>query len=118
MAPVEAFLECPAREAQLSPRTVRLPPGPRPLPRMVKLRQRSRRLRLSHRSRPSGLVAAEHGRGLGSKSIARALVALRRLLRYLIQEADLARNPAEGVRPLAAPGVCRAPSMWMAMASS
>ena len=101
MAPVEAFLERLAREAQLSPRTVE------------GYRRDLARFHEWWAGLGSGagdyasltahdlraFVAAEHGRGLGSKSIARALAALRSFFRYLIQEADLPRNPAEGVRP-------------------
>ena len=101
MAPAEAFLERLAREAQLSPRTVE--GYRRDLARFHDWCEASGRrvgdyaALTAHDLR--AFVAAEHGRGLGSKSIARALAALRSFFRYLIQEADLPRNPAEGVRP-------------------
>jgi integrase/recombinase XerC len=44
-----------------------------------------------------GWVAAMHRRGLGGKSIQRALSALRTFYRYLLREQVVARNPASGV---------------------
>ncbi len=101
MAPVEQFLERLEREAHLSPRTVE--GYRRDLSRFHDW-WATRRVgpvayeRLSaHDLR--AFVAAEHERGLGSRSIGRALAALRTFCRYLIQEAGLEKNPAEGVRP-------------------
>ena len=61
-------------------------------------------------------VAAEQPRP--GKQHRPGLAALRSFFRYLIQEADLPHNPAEGCGRLAAPGACRAPSMWMLWLSS
>ncbi|MFZ8913739.1 MAG: site-specific integrase, partial [Pseudomonadales bacterium] len=79
MAPVEAFLERLEREAQLSPRTVE--GYRRDLARFHEWWEGSGRRAGDYAALTAhdlrAFVAAEHGRGLGSKSIARALAALR-----------------------------------------
>ncbi len=43
-------------------------------------------------------VAGEHRRGLSPRSLQRSLSALRTLFRYLLREAAVTHNPAEGIR--------------------
>ncbi|MEE4380541.1 MAG: site-specific integrase, partial [Pseudomonadales bacterium] len=97
----DAFLSHLAHERQLSPRTV--DGYGRDLDRF--LAQLDPALALadvdSHRVR--AFVAAEHRRGCGGRSIARALSALRTFYDWLAREGRVQRNPARGITAPRAP---------------
>jgi integrase/recombinase XerD len=63
-----------------------------------------RRPREIARGHVTGFVAALEARGLGARSRARALVAVRRWARWLLATGALARDPVEGVLPPRLPG--------------
>ncbi|MEE4361323.1 MAG: tyrosine recombinase XerC [Pseudomonadales bacterium] len=95
----DAFITHLERERQLSPRTVDA--YARDLERFLAwlaTQDGNPALDAVDVHRVRGFIAAEHGRGRGGRSIARALSALRTFYDYLAREGHCQRNPARGVQ--------------------
>jgi len=101
---VREFLEHGALERGLAPRT--LEAYGRDLAGFCAFLEGAglRRPREITRDHVTGFVAALEARGLGARSRARALVAVRRWSRWLLGTGALARDPVEGVLPPRLPG--------------
>jgi integrase/recombinase XerC len=97
----DAFLSHLARERQLSPRTVDA--YGRDLDRFLAQLGPTVALADVDTHRVRAFVAAEHRRGCGGRSIARALSALRTFYDWLAREGRAHRNPARGVTAPRAP---------------
>ena len=94
---LDGFLAHASLERGLAPRTVEA--YRRDLVRFVAHldRQRVRRVRDMRREHVTGFLASLERQGLGARSRARALVAVRRFLRHVGAAGALAGDPAEGV---------------------
>jgi integrase/recombinase XerD len=101
---VREFLEHGALERGLAPRT--LEAYGRDLAAFAAFLERAgvRRARDVTRDQVTGFLRAQEARGLGARSRARALVAVRRFSRWLLATGVLARDPVEGVLPPRLPG--------------
>jgi len=101
---VREFLEHGALERGLAPRT--LEAYGRDLAAFAAFLEGEgvRRPREITRGHVTGFVGALEARGLGARSRARSLVAVRRWARWLLATGALARDPVEGVLPPRLPG--------------